>query len=79
MWKLLPFQEEKYLFSRCNLKGATSGTECRFLLLSWGPIKWHFVISEHAGVGPVPTEFSCCGQEEGEGLQSNFGGSKIYK
>lgn len=40
------FQEEKYLLSRCNLKGATSGTECNFSLLQLGPLKLHFAISD---------------------------------
>lgn len=46
-----------------------------FYSSNWGLVKWHFVISEDDGVGPVPTEFSC-GQEEGEGLKSTLVGAK---
>lgn len=46
----------------------------------WSLVKQHFAISENDGIGPVPTEVNCCGQEAlGGRFTINFGRSKKYE
>lgn len=62
------------------LKDASSNTECSFLLLQLKPGQTTLAISENNGIGPVPTEVSCCGWEDlGGRFTISIGRSKKYK